>query len=301
MKKDTLLRYAVCLCALAPLVPAEDAAESASPQPPAAPAATAEPASPQTAATPAAPKLPTPSQEQILKVVSYYLGYDTGMQLSGVGPLHIEDIDPQVFVAALADGLKGKVNAEMNQMDRELLRACMMAFSDKLEARQKELAEKNLAAAKAFLEENAKKEGVQTTKSGLQYKVLTPAEGGEKYDEQKHGKDARLMVTYEGRLADGTVFDKAETPVPFQLMGVIPGVAEALRLMPTGEEWEVYVPSELGYGEQAPAQLGPNALLIFKFKLHGIEKAEAPKPGNMQLSPEVIEQLKAAGLPTETK
>ena len=286
MKKYITLQSLACLCTLTPLAFAQDAAAPSAPS--AAPAA-------------APQQLPVPSQEQILKVVSYYLGYDTGMQLSGVGPLHIEDIDPQVFVSALADGLKGKVSAEMNGMDREMLRACMLAFSDKLEARQKELAEKNLAAAKAFLSENAKKEGVQTTKSGLQYKVLTPAEGGEKYDEKKHGKDARLMVTYEGRLADGTVFDKAETPVPFQLRGVIPGVAEALSLMPTGEEWEVYVPAELGYGEQAPAQLGPNALLIFKFKLHGIEKTEEPKPGTMQLTPEMIEQLKAAGMPTDAK
>ena len=288
MKKQhiALQQYLACLCSLAPLALADDAAAPAPAQPDAAPAA-------------ASQQLPTPTQEQILKVVSYYLGYDTGMQLSGVGPLHIEDIDPQVFVSALADGLKGKVSAEMNAMNRDVLRACMMTFSGKLEARQKELARNNLAAAKAFLEENAKKEGVKTTKSGLQYKVLTPVEGGEKYDEKKHGKDARLMVTYEGRLADGTVFDKAETPVPFQLTGVIPGVAEALGLMPIGEEWEVYVPAELGYGEQAPAQLGPNALLIFKFKLHGIEKAEAPAPGAMQLTPEMIEQIKAAGMPTE--
>ena len=109
------------------------------------------------------------------------------------------------------------------------------------------------------------------------------------------------MVTYEGRLADGTVFDKADTPVPFQVVGVIPGVAEALKMMPVGEEWEVYVPAELGYGDQAPAQLGPNALLIFKFKLHGIEKAEEAKTGPIQLTPEMIEQIKAAGMPAETK
>lgn len=290
MKINNTLRYAACLCSLMPLALAEgDAATQAPALPADAPAA-------------AAPdKLPTPTKEQIVKVVSYYLGYDTGMQLSSVGPLHIDDIDPSVYMSALADGLKGKVSPEMNDMDREILRACMVAFSGQLEARQKELAEKNLAASKAFLEENAKKEGVQTTKSGLQYKVLSPAKDGEKYDEKKHGSDARLMVTYEGRLADGTVFDKADTPVPFQVVGVIPGVAEALKMMPVGEEWEVYVPAELGYGDQAPAQLGPNALLIFKFKLHGIEKAEEAKTGPIQLTPEMIEQIKAAGMPAETK
>ncbi len=280
MKKSITAILGLSLCATAPLF----AQDQSTPAP--EPAATEAPAPEQATA-------PAPSPEVVTKVISYYLGYNTGQQLGSFddGPLHIDDIDGAVFMKALEDGLKGKVDPEITKMD---LHACMNAFVEKLAARNKELSAQNLAKSDAFFAENGKKEGVETTQSGLQYKVLTPAEG-EKYDEAKHGKNVQMYITYEGRLLDGTVFDKAETPTPFPIVGVIPGVAEALQMIPVGSEWEIYIPSKLAYGEHGPGPLGANAALIFKIKLHEI-KPMGTTDNPIELTPEMLQQMKDAGM-----
>lgn len=283
MKNTTIALLGLSLCALAPIAPAQDAAEPAAPA--AAPAA--EPAAP--AAEPAAPA--TPSDEEVRLVISYFLGHQTGQQFAsdGSGPLQIDDIDKDVFFKALEDGMNNRVDPEIEKKD---LRANILAFTAKLDARGKAASEKNLAASKAFFEENGKKEGVTTTESGLQYKVLTPSDG-RKYDE---AKDGDVSVTYEGRLLDGTIFDKSEKPIDFPVTGVIPGFAEALKLMPVGSEWEVYIPSELGYGEHGPGILGSNAALIFKVKLHDIAPKKGSEDNPIQLTPELLQQLQEAGM-----
>ena len=119
---------------------------------------------------------------------------------------------------------------------------------------------------KQFLEDNAKKEGVMTTASGLQYKVLE-AGSGPKPD----SANAEVEVHYEGKLVDGTVFDSSYqrgAPITFFLNQVIPGWTEGVQLMPTGSTYELYIPSELGYGRQgAGGVIPPNATLIFKVEL----------------------------------
>ena len=123
-----------------------------------------------------------------------------------------------------------------------------------------------MSADKDFLKENATKEGVSTTKSGLQYKVPTQGTGP-----KPKSANSEVEVHYEGRLINGSVFDssyKRGETINFFLNQVIPGWTEGLQLMPTGSIYELYIPSELGYGPRGAAGvIPPNATLIFKVEL----------------------------------
>ena len=116
-----------------------------------------------------------------------------------------------------------------------------------------------------YLEENAKKEGVQTTASGLQYRVLQEGTG------PKPGAYDEVEVHYKGMLIDGKVFDSSYErgePISFLLGQVIQGWKEGVQLMPVGSKWQVFIPSELAYGPRgAGADIGPNATLIFEVEL----------------------------------
>ena len=116
-----------------------------------------------------------------------------------------------------------------------------------------------------WLQENAKKDGVVTTASGLQYEILTPAEGA------KPVASDRVKVHYHGTLLDGTVFDSSierGTPAEFGVTQVIAGWVEALQLMKEGDKWQLYIPYNLAYGERgAGAQIPPYATLIFDVEL----------------------------------
>lgn len=125
-----------------------------------------------------------------------------------------------------------------------------------------------MEAGKKFLEENAKKEGIQTTASGLQYEVLLAGDG------PKPGAANTVEVHYEGRLIDGKVFDSSyqrKQTISFPLNRVIPGWTEGLQLMPTGSKYRLYIPSELGYGARgAGGDIPPHAALIFDVELISI-------------------------------
>jgi FKBP-type peptidyl-prolyl cis-trans isomerase len=137
----------------------------------------------------------------------------------------------------------------------------------------KKQAEENAAAGKAFLEENAKKEGVLTLESGLQYKVLEEGNG------TSPAEDDIVTVHYKGTLVDGTEFDSSYSrnePATFPVNGVIKGWTEALQKMKTGDHWMIYIPAELAYGErQAGPTIGPNSTLIFDVTLLSIQDKEA--------------------------
>lgn len=146
----------------------------------------------------------------------------------------------------------------------------------KLKAEKKErLYGKNREEGKAFLAENAKKEGVVTLPSGLQYKVLVKGEGSVPKDNQE------VNVKYEGRLINGTVFDSSYKRNPqttkFRPSQVIKGWTEALTMMPVGSTWELYIPENLAYGDREAGQIPPYSTLIFKVELVEIvgEKKEA--------------------------
>lgn len=127
--------------------------------------------------------------------------------------------------------------------------------------------------ASAFLEKNAKAKGVQTTASGLQYQVLREGDG------RKPGPSDVVLVQYEGRLSDGTVFDSSyqrRQPAAFPLQGLIPGWTEGIQLMPVGSKFRFWIPPELGYGAEGAGDgvIPPNALLEFDVEL--LEIAPAP-------------------------
>jgi iron-sulfur cluster assembly accessory protein len=149
----------------------------------------------------------------------------------------------------------------------------------------------------SFLEENANKEGVTTTESGLQYKVLTSGEGN------TPRKTDTVLVHYEGKLTDGTVFDSSierDEPVEFPVNGVIAGWTEALQLMKEGDVWELYIPSGLAYGKAgAGEKIGPDETLIFETRLLSI-KTFAPLQIEDRAVVEIKRVLEEQEMPIET-
>lgn len=143
-------------------------------------------------------------------------------------------------------------------------------FQQKSDANKQAKTERQMAAGKAFLAENAKKEGVIVTPSGLQYKVLKQGDG------QVPQVSDKVKVHYEGRLIDGTVFDASSKhgtePATFQPNQVIKGWTEALTMMPVGSKWQLYIPQELAYGARQAGQIPPYSTLIFDVELVEIEK-----------------------------
>lgn len=131
------------------------------------------------------------------------------------------------------------------------------------------LATDNITKGETFLAENKTKEGVVTTESGLQYKVITKGTGPVPKSTDK------IKAHYKGTLIDGTTFDSSYDrgePAVFPVTGVIKGWIEALQLMPVGSKWELYIPSEIAYGPRGSRSIGPNEVLIFTLELISIEK-----------------------------
>ena len=253
-------------------------------------------AAPAPVAAPATPVSPTEvDEDDARKAFSYFIGYRFGQEVSaGATTLTADDFDQDTFFQALEDSLSGK----QPSMDQAEIEAGMNAFVMAMQQREKVKAEANMAAGKAYQEEFAKGEGVTKTSTGLLYRVVTPSEGA-KYNPETDGPGALCSVTYEGKLIDGTVFDKSEQPIEMPIDRVVPGFSEALQLMPVGSTWEVCIPSELAYGPQGPGAIGNNSTLVFTITLHGITKAAAPQMNTQslqQLPPEVLQQLQAQGL-----
>lgn len=152
-------------------------------------------------------------------------------------------------------------------------------------AKEEKLYGPNREAGKAFLAENAKKEGIITTPSGLQYKVLVQGEG-----EVPQLSD-KVQVNYEGRLIDGTVFDASkkhgDAPSTFRPDQVIKGWTEALTMMPVGSKWQLFIPQELAYGERNMGQIQPYSALIFDVELVGIDKPKTEEPAKTAAKPVV--------------
>jgi FKBP-type peptidyl-prolyl cis-trans isomerase len=146
----------------------------------------------------------------------------------------------------------------------------------KIAEKQKEAGADNAKNGQAYLDANKKKDGWKVTSSGLQYKVLTTGTG-------PTPKATDTVVTnYRGTTIDGTEFDssyKRNEPAEFPVDKVIPGWTEALQMMPVGSKWQLAIPANLAYGEDAPPQIGPNSVLLFDIELLSIKPPEAnPSP-----------------------
>lgn len=181
-------------------------------------------------------------------------------------------LDKEIILQGITDTLRD--NSKLT--DEEMIET-LKAYDTEVKAaaakQQLELTEKSAAEAKAFLEENAKAEGVTVTDSGLQYSVITEAEG------QKPAAEDTVTVHYVGTLLDGTEFDSSVArgePAKFPLNRVIPGWTEGVQLMSVGEKYKFVIPADLAYGEQGAGSIPPDATLIFEVELLGIEpKADA--------------------------
>ena len=188
----------------------------------------------------------------------------------------IGELPTELVINGFSEGIKGQSSLKRNEIET-ILKDLDKKIQEKLEAEAKKAASDNLNAGKEFLKENAKKEGVVTTASGLQYKVITQGEG------KAPKKGDTISVTYRGSTIDGAVFDEQKKPVEFPLDNMIPGWVDGIQLMKVGSEFELYIPSELGYGESAVGQLiKPNSVLIFNVKLVDVKEQKAQEPAKTE-------------------
>src|SRR5579872_1467705 len=231
---------------------------------------------PAPAAKPPAAAGQSPAATSGLKTQKEKVSYAIGMQMGkGVKAQGI-DVDP----AILAQGLRDAMSGAKPQMSEDELKQVITGLQ--ADMRQKQMQMQEAAAAEnktkgdAFLAENGKKDGVVTLPDGLQYKILTTGQG------KKPAETDTVMCNYKGTFVDGQEFDssaQAGKPVPFEVKNVIPGFKEVLQMMPVGSKWQVFVPSNLAYGERgAGGVIGPNSTLIFEIELVSIQTAgAAPK------------------------
>ena len=212
---------------------------------------------------------PALAQEKLdLKDQKQRASYSIGADIGGNFKRQDLEISASALAAGISDAFAGKLQLTEPEMKAALaeFRTNMMA---KMEAKQKTDSEKNGKEGEAFLAANAKKEGVKTLPSGLQYKVLKSGTG------KSPKATDKVKVHYHGTLIDGTVFDSSvdrNEPATFGLNQVIPGWTEALQLMKEGDKWQLVIPAKLAYGEhpQPGGKIGPNAVLIFEVELLSI-------------------------------
>jgi FKBP-type peptidyl-prolyl cis-trans isomerase len=184
-------------------------------------------------------------------------------------------------------------------MTDQELQETLQAFQQKMMKKQQEsmakkqdemkvVAAKNKADGKKFLDDNSKKAGVKSTSSGLQYKVIKEGKG-------EKPKDSDVVETnYRGTTIDGKEFDssaKHGSTFSFPVNGVIKGWSEALKLMPVGSKWELYIPSELAYGDEGYGEdIPPGSTLVFEVELLGIKKSAGNTPPGPESQPGAVEK-----------
>ncbi|MCK0162310.1 FKBP-type peptidyl-prolyl cis-trans isomerase [Marinobacter sp. S6332] len=207
--------------------------------------------------TPADPKLDSTDEK-----VSYGMGLVLGERMGNDLP----SLQMDQFLQGIQHGHAG--DEEAKRMSREEIQKALMEYQQSLQEEQskqaEELAEKNREAGESFLAENAERDGVETTDSGLQYEILEEGNG------EQPGATDTVQVHYTGELLSGEVFDSSRErgePVTFALNQVIPGWTEGLQLMSEGARYKLYIPSDLAYGPGGNRSIGPNETLVFDVEL----------------------------------
>ncbi len=197
---------------------------------------------------------------------SYSYGVDVATRLKQQGI----DLDISALNQGIADAYNGSELALTSEEQVQAKTSFQEELRKQLTAKASVAGEKNLAEGKAFLAENAKKEGVITTDSGLQYKIISSGEG------KQPAADDTVTTHYKGTLIDGREFDssyKRNTPASFPVKGVIKGWTEALQLMHVGDKWQLFIPSDLAYGPSKRSELiEANSTLIFELELLSIKE-----------------------------
>ena len=205
-----------------------------------------------------------PKLETAMDSVSYSIGVDIGKTMK-TQELDIND-------KAMFAGWSAAFNGDTLQLTEEDMLGTLNNFrkvmQEKAQLRGQQQSEENLSAGEAFLAENAKKEGIVTLESGLQYKVIEEGSG------ETPTEKSKVTVHYRGTLLNGEEFDssfKRGQPYATPVTNVIKGWTEALQLMPVGSKWELYIPSNLAYGNSPRGPGGPNSTLVFEVELLSIE------------------------------
>jgi FKBP-type peptidyl-prolyl cis-trans isomerase FklB len=200
---------------------------------------------------------------------SYALGVAVGKSFQAQGL----DADPNLIAQGLKDALGGGKLLITDDEFRSLMTAFQQSVNEKQAAVKAAQADSNKKAGEAFLADNAKKEGVVTLPSGLQYKIITAGTGTKPTDADT------VTCQYRGTLLDGTEFDstyKNGQPAIIEVGRVIPGFKEALKLMPVGSKFQFFIPADQAYGERGAGNvIGPNAALIFEVELMSIQGKQA--------------------------
>ena len=210
------------------------------------------------------------------KEAAYMAGLQIGQQISNqmmkginhelFGEDSVKTISKENFLAGFIAGTLEKGGLMTMEKAQSYTQTAMEAI--KAKAMEEKYAD-NKAAGEKFLAENKTKEGVKTTPSGLQYKVITEGKGEIPAD------TCKVKVNYKGTLIDGTEFDssyKRNEPTTFRANQVIKGWTEALTMMPVGSKWELYIPQDLAYGSRDQGQIKPFSTLVFEVELLSIEK-----------------------------
>lgn len=198
------------------------------------------------------------------------IGYSFGYLMGRSNADTLKDLDLDAF----SQGLKTAAAGQKSSLSDEEMTQVLTQYKRQSDAKElivlKQKAEENAKAGKAFLQENAKKPGVKTTKSGLQYLVLKEGKG------KSPSANSNVRVHYEGRLIDGTVFDSSiarQQPVDFRTIQVITGWTEGLQLMKVGAKYRFFIPADLAYGQIGSGDIiEPNSTLIFDIELLEIIK-----------------------------
>lgn len=191
-------------------------------------------------------------------IVSYGIGRQMGDQLAA-DPF--DGVNADAVAAGLIDSLTGKPSA----IDQETMAKAFQEINEIMQAKQAEQAKAAAAEGEAFLAENAKKDGILVTESGLQYEIITEGSG------DKPSAESVVSTHYHGTLIDGSVFDSSVDrgqPAEFPVNRVIAGWTEALQLMPVGSKWRLFIPHNLAYGAQGSGgAIAPYSTLVFEVEL----------------------------------
>ncbi len=210
----------------------------------------------------------------VLKDPMQKISYAIGMNLAKTLQKQSVEVDAGLLIQGFNDALSGGKTFMTEEEVKATLAVMQTELINLQTEKKKELAEKNKKEGEAFLAENGKKDGVVTLSSGLQYKILKTGEG------KKPGAADTVVVMYRGTLLDGTEFTSSYQPAVLSLRGVMKGWVEALQLMPIGSKWQLFIPSNLAYGDLGlgpRSKVGPNSAVIFEIELISIKEPQPVK------------------------
>lgn len=238
----------------------------------------------------------TPSKENTdipssasLKTFDDSISYFVGGSMRGNVDRDLTQIGVKINDDLACRGFMDAIDTAKVVLKKDGIKKVMDGYQSRMTKKQEEAGKGNKEAGEKYLAENKTKEGVKTTASGLQYKVIKSGAGA------MPSGDDMVKVNYKGTLISGKVFDSSYDrgqPAEFGVKQVIPGWTEALQMMKVGDKWELAIPSNLAYGEQAPPEIGPGQTLLFEVELLEIKKGAAKKTEQPQISPEQMEEIK---------